>query len=115
MQVEIQSSGFEHSQTLHAYIERRLNSTFQFSRRKVRRITVRLFSEAGVYRRTLKVCRVMAVVNGLPNIVTEYRGKNFYVAADIAIQRSNRAVSKRLRKLRNVRRHLIHQPIGSLV
>lgn len=113
MQVDIQANGFEISNTLHKHIEQRLVSSFQFTERKVRKIIVRLFSETRSRKQYIKSCRVLAVVNGLPQIVTEYHGNNFYVAADTAIQRANRSVSKRLRKLRNHRRNLVQASLGS--
>lgn len=114
MQIEIQARGFELSETLHSHIERRLRSSFQKTQRKIHTVVVRLFNVTTAHRRNIKSCRVQAVVIGLPNVITEYRGKNFYVAADTAIQRANRSVSKRLRKLRNHRRNFIHIPVGSM-
>ena len=114
MQVEIQANGFVLSKTLHRHIEQRLLSSFQFTERKVRKIIIRLFNETTSRKQHTKSCRVQADVNGLPQVITEYRGKNFYVAADTAIQRANRSVSKRLRKLRNFRRNLVRPSIGRL-
>ena len=114
MQVEIQANGFKLSSTLHKHIEQRLVSSFQFTERKVRKIVIRLFNETRSRKQYTKSCRVLADINGLPHVVTEYHGKNFYIAADTAIQRANRSVSKRLRKLRNYRRNLIQAPIGNL-
>ena len=114
MEVEIQAKGFELSETLRSHIGIQLQSTFKPSRRKVRKVIVRLFNVTNSHRRNIKSCRVQAVVIGLPHIITEYRGKNFYVAADTAIRRANRSVSKRLRKLNKFRRTFTPAPIGSL-
>ena len=113
MQIEIQARGFELSDTLRDHIDQRLRSSFQFTQRKILKVVVRLFNITSAHRRNIKSCRVQAVVIGLPNVITEYRGKNFYIAADTAIQRANRSVGKRLRKLRNHRRNMIQLPAGS--
>ena len=114
MQVEIKSRGFELTETLRNHIEERLRASFQHTQRKIHKVVVRLFNVTTTSRKTIKSCRVQAIVVGLPNVITEYRGKNFYVAADTAIQRANRSVSKRLKKLRNYRRNTVQLPVGSL-
>ena len=114
MQIEIQARGFVLTDTLRNHIDRRLHSSFQYTQRKIHKVVVRLFSVTTSRRRYIKSCRVQAVVVGLPNVITEYRGKNFYIAADTAIQRANRSVGKRLKKLRNHRRSMTQLPTGSL-
>ncbi len=116
MQIDIQARGFELNDTLRDHIETRLRSSFEFTQRKIHKVVVRLFNTTSAHRRNIKSCRVQAVVVGLPNVITEYRGKNFYLAADTAIQRANRSVSKRLRRLRKLRsnpRSLPQVPAGS--
>lgn len=113
MQIEIQARGFELSDTLRDHIERRLRSSFEFTQRRIHKVVVRLFNITSSHRRNIKSCRVQTVVVGLPNVITEYRGKNFYVASDTAIHRANRSIGKRLRKLRNHRRSLTQVPAGS--
>ena len=113
MQVEIKANGFELSDSLHKHVKHRLLSSFRFSKNKVRKIIIRLFNDTTSRQQYIKRCRVQAVVNGLPQVITEYRGKNIYIATDIAIQRAQRSVRKRLRKQRNFRRNIIQQHIGS--
>lgn len=112
MHVDIQAKGFELSETLHKHIVKQLQSSFRISKKKVRKIIIRLFNDTSSRQRYIKRCRVQAVVNGLPQVITEYRSKNFYVASDTAIQRAQRAVSKRLRKQRNYHRNLIQHNVG---
>ena len=114
MHVAIQANGFELSKSLHKHIEQRLLSSFQFTERRVRKIIVRLFNGTTSRKKFIKSCRVQTVVNGLPQVITEHHGKNFYVAADTAIQRANRSVSRRIRKMREYRRNIIDTPIENL-
>ena len=120
MQIDIKAYGFELSNTLRRHIERDISSSFQFMERKISNVVVRLFKDSAINKKDDSSCRVQAIVNGLPHIITEFRGKNFYHAAGVAILRSKQAINKRINKRRTLRRRvsenyrLIGSPINQL-
>ena len=104
MQIDIKSYGFEMSNTLRGHIEREISSSFQYMERKMSNVVVRLFKDSTSTKQNINSCRVQAVVNGLPHVITEFRSKNFYHAAGVAILRSKRAITKKLNKRRELRK-----------
>ena len=96
MQIDIQAQGFELSNALRQYIERNISSTFRYMERKVSTVVVSLSNDGSDLKNNSKICRIQAVVNGLPHVITKFRSKNYYHAVGVAILRSKQAVSKRL-------------------
>ena len=96
MKFEIVSRDFELTDSLRAYIERRINFTFSGRFDQIKSIQVRLSDINGPRGGIDKRCRIQIAVPRLKYIVVEDTESNLYVAIDRAMDRAGRTVNRRL-------------------
>lgn len=107
MQIEIQARGFSLTEGLRTQTERRVRFALGSSSSRVRRVVVRLADENGPRGGLDKRCTIRASVPGAPAVIVEQREADLYVAIDRAADRAGRAVSRRLERTSDWRRHAI--------
>ncbi len=103
MHIDIQATGFHVSTEMKRSITKRVNHSFRYNKRKVRKVIVRLFKTVGHKGKSIKSCRIQAITIGMPQLITEKRSDNMFEAVNSAISMSSRSVSKYLHKLRKLR------------
>lgn len=110
MQVDIRARGFQLTDSLREYIERRLQFTLAWADDQVRKVTVRLFDLNGPRGGNDKRCRIQVTFSGLPDVVIEDTEADLYVAIDRAADRAERTVARRLEKQRDHRHDALPGP-----
>lgn len=100
MRIDIQARGFDLTEGLREHTVRRLQFALGWSNHDVRAVTVRLFDVNGPRGGEDKRCRIQVAFPGTPNVVIEDTEADLYVAIDRAAERAERAVVRRLERLR---------------
>lgn len=100
MRIHIHASGFELTDGLRAYTERRLQFAFSWAADDVGRIIVRLSDINGPRGGNDKRCYIQLPLQAAPDIVIKDTESDLYVAIDRAVDRAQRAVSRRLKRQR---------------
>jgi ribosomal subunit interface protein len=103
MRIDIQARGFELTEGLREHTVRRLQFALGWSNHDVRSVSVRLFDINGPRGGKDKRCRIQVPFAGTPNVVIEDTEADLYVAIDRAAERTERAVARRLERLREYR------------
>ncbi|MCM2288137.1 MAG: HPF/RaiA family ribosome-associated protein [Sulfuritalea sp.] len=110
MRIDIQARGFDLTEGLREHTVRRLQFALGWASYDVRTVTVRLFDINGPRGGEDKRCRIQVAFPGTPNVVIEDTEADLYVAIDRAADRAERAVTRRLERLREHRHeHLAGQ------
>lgn len=109
MKTTIQTRGFELTESIKLYTERRLAFAVSFASQMIQRVNVRLSDINGPRGGNDKKCQVVFTLQGLPNVVIEDTESNFYVAIDRAVERASRALARVLE-----RKHA-HRTLGGRV
>ena len=100
MRIDIQARGFDLTEGLREHTARRLQFALGWSNHDVRSVTVRLFDINGPRGGEDKRCRIQVAFPGTPNVLIEDTAADLYVAIDRATDRAERAVTRRLERLR---------------
>lgn len=100
MRIDIKASGFELTEGLREHTVRRLQFALGWANHDVRAVTVRLSDINGPRGGKDKRCRIQVPFAGTPNVVIEDTEADLYVAIDRAAERAERAVVRRLERLR---------------
>jgi putative sigma-54 modulation protein len=99
MQVAIRSHGFPLTESIRAYVERRLQSALSHAIHHIRAVTVVLLDINGPRGGRDKVCRVRVMVKDRPVMVIDDTEDNLYVAIDRAADRVGRTTARKLAQL----------------
>lgn len=99
MKYEIVARDFELTDSLRAYIEKRINFTFNGRFDQLKRICVRLSDINGPRGGIGKRCRIQISLPRLKDVVVDDTESNLYVAIDRAVDRAGRTVNRRLTRL----------------
>ena len=100
MRIDIKAKGFDLTEGLHEHTVRRLQFALGWANQDVRAVSVRLFDINGPRGGKDKRCRIQVPFAGTPNVVIEDTESDLYVAIDRAAERAERAVVRRLERLR---------------
>lgn len=103
MRIDIQARGLELTEPLRAHTERRLQFALSWANDDVRAIAVRLSDINGPRGGNDKRCRIKITLAGTTDVVIEDGESDLYVAIDRAAARTERAVGRRLERLREHR------------
>jgi putative sigma-54 modulation protein len=100
MRIDIKASGFDLTEGLREHTQRRLQFALGWANHDVRAVSVRLSDINGPRGGRDKRCRIQVPFAGKPNVVIEDTESDLYVAIDRAAERAERAVVRRLERLR---------------
>ena len=100
MRIDIKASGFDLTDGLREHTLRRLQFALGWAAYDVRTVNVRLFDVNGPRGGKDKCCRIQVPFAGTPKVVIEDTEADLYVAIDRAADRAERAVVRRLQRLR---------------
>jgi ribosomal subunit interface protein len=100
MRIEIQASGFKLTDGLREHTERRLRFALSWAVHDVRKVVVRLSDINGPRGGNDKRCYIQVPLPHKPDVVIEDTEPDLYVAIDRAVDRAERAVARRLERLR---------------
>ena len=103
MRIDIQASGLDLTEQLREHTERRLHFALSWANDEVRAIAVRLSDINGPRGGNDKRCRIKITLSGTSDVVIEDGESDLYVAIDRAADRTERAVARRLQRLREHR------------
>ena len=104
MNIDIQARDFSLTQALRSHVERRVGFALSTRYDRIKRILVRLSDINGPRGGRDKRCRLYVALPGQADVVIEDTQADLYAAIDRAADRAGRAVSRKLARLRNVRR-----------
>ena len=104
MHIDIQARDFPMTQALRSHVERRVAFALSTRYDRINRILVRLSDINGPRGGNDKCCQLCVVLPGQADVVIEDTQANLYAAIDRAADRAGRVVSRKLARLRNVRR-----------
>jgi putative sigma-54 modulation protein len=105
MRIDIKAKGFDLTEGLRDHTLRRLQFALGWANHDVRAVTVRLFDINGPRGGKDKRCRIQVPFPGTRNVVIEDTEADLYVAIDRAAERAERAVVRRLERLREHPHH----------
>ena len=100
MRIDIKASGFDLTEGLREHTVRRLQFALGWANHDVRAVSVRLSDINGPRGGKDKRCRIQVPFAGTPNVVIVDTEADLYVAIDRAAERAERAVVRRLERLR---------------
>lgn len=100
MRIDIQARGFELTPGLREHTERRLQFALSWAVNDVRNVSVRLSDINGPRGGSDKRCHILIPLAGGQDVVIEDTEADLYVAIDRAADRSERALARRLQRLR---------------
>lgn len=103
MRLDIQARGFDLTEGLRGHTERRLQFALNWASHDVRTVSVRLFDINGPRGGSDKRCRIQIPLSGGQDVVIEDTQSDLYVAIDRAADRTERALARRLERLRENR------------
>lgn len=103
MRIDIQASGLDLTEHLREHTERRLKFALSWANDDVRAVAVRLSDINGPRGGNDKRCRIKILLPGTSDLVIEDAETDLYVAIDRAADRIERAVARRLGRLREHR------------
>ena len=107
MRLDIQARGFDLTEGLRGHTERRLQSALSWASHDVRTVSVRLFDINGPRDGNDKRCRIQIPISGGQDVVIEDTESDLYVAIDRAVDRTERALARRLERQREHRHERI--------
>lgn len=103
MRIDIQARGLDLTEHLREHTERRLHFALSWASDDVRAIDVRLSDINGPRGGNDKRCCIKITLTGTTDVVIEDGESDLYVAIDRAADRTERAVARRLERLREHR------------
>ena len=96
MQIDIQSRGFSLTNSLMDYAQQRVKLSMAYCCSHVSRIVIRLSDINGPRGGPDKRCNIQVVLEGMPDVVVHNTEINLYDAIDRAVDRTRRAVVKKV-------------------
>ncbi|TRZ70667.1 MAG: HPF/RaiA family ribosome-associated protein [Rhodocyclaceae bacterium] len=103
MRIDIQASGFNLTDGLREHTERRLHYALSWASDDLRKVVVRLSDINGPRGGNDKRCRIQIPFSGGADVVIEDTEADLYVAIDRAADRTERAVVRRMERMREYR------------
>ena len=110
MQIDIQSRGFSLTDSLMNYAQQRMQLAMAYCNGHVSRIVMRLSDINGPRGGADKRCHIQVVLTGIPDVVVNDTEVNLYDAIDRAVDRTRRAVVKKVDRQMTLHRHRV-QPV----
>lgn len=101
MRIEIQANGFVLTEALKTYTEQRMAMALGWAGERMRKLAVSLSDINGPRGGIDKRCKVQVQLGRGQEVVIEDTEANLYVAIDRAANRAERAVVRRIERLRN--------------
>ncbi len=101
MRIVIQANGFVLTEALRAYTEQRLATTLGWAGDRMRRLAVSLSDINGPRGGIDKRCKIQVQLGGGQEVVIEDTEADLYVAIDRATDRADRAVVRRVERMRD--------------
>jgi putative sigma-54 modulation protein len=98
MITDIQTHGFELTDSIRQYTERRIRYGVSFACDDILRVSVKLSDINGPRGGEDKRCHIVITMPHMPSVVIEDTESNLYVAIDRAVERASRAVTRQLDK-----------------
>ena len=83
-----------------AYLRRKLGMKLGKFARAIERVSVRIEDVNGPRGGVDKLCRIKVVLSGLPSVVVEQQHESLHAAMDLALQRTETAVRRSVRRRR---------------
>ena len=105
MQIDIQSRGFSLTDSLFNYAQQRMQLAMAYCSGHVNRVVMRLSDINGPRGGADKRCHIQVVLAGIPDVVVHDTEVNLYDAIDRAVDRSRRAVVKKVDRQMTLHRH----------
>ncbi len=115
MRIDIQAQGFELTDGLRDHTERRLRFALSWADHYARKVSVRLTDINGSRGGNDKRCHIQIPLPGIPGVVIEDTESDLYVAIDRAIDRAERAVVRRVGRLREQHHERIDSATDSTI
>ena len=103
MRIDIQTSEFSLTDGLREYTERRLQYALSWASDDLRKVVVRLSDINGPRGGNDKRCRIQVPFRGGADVVIEDTESDLYLAIDRAADRAERAVARRMERIREYR------------
>ncbi|MFZ4539790.1 HPF/RaiA family ribosome-associated protein [Propionivibrio sp.] len=100
MRIDIQARGFDLTEGLREHTERRLQFALSWASQDVRAVSVRLSDINGPRGGNDKRCCIQIRLPGIQDVVIEDTEADLYMAIDRAVDRTERTVAHRLKRLR---------------
>ncbi len=113
MRIVIQANGFVLTEALKTYTEQRLRATLGWAGERMRKLAVSLSDINGPRGGIDKRCKIQVQLGGGQEIVIEDTEADLYVAIDRAADRADRAVVRRVERMRDFSHTRIHPPAGT--
>jgi putative sigma-54 modulation protein len=107
MRIDIQARGFDLTEGLREHTERRLKFALSWACSDVRAVRVCLSDLNGPRGGSDKRCLIQIPMLGAQNVVVEDAQADLYLAIDRAADRTERAIARRLGRLREHRHDLL--------
>ena len=101
MRITIQSHGFILTEALRTYVEQRVRAALGWSSSRLRKLVVSLSDINGPRGGIDKRCKIQVQLSGGKEVVIEDTEADMYSAIDRATERADRAVVRRVERLRN--------------
>ena len=101
MRITIQSHGFILTEALRSYVEQRLRAALGWSGARLRKLVVSLSDINGPRGGIDKRCKIQVQLSAGKDVVIEDTEADMYSAIDRAAERADRAVVRRVERLRN--------------
>lgn len=118
MQMSIHCCGFDLTEGLRDYTEKRLTCSLRFGNPHIMRLVVRLSDINGPRGGEDKRCSIELRLKGLTDVMIEDTETDLYAAIDRAAERAGRTMARRLarsrRRLPGIRVEAMTEPTGHL-
>ncbi|ORU94675.1 MAG: hypothetical protein A6F70_09640 [Cycloclasticus sp. symbiont of Bathymodiolus heckerae] len=101
MNINVQTKSFRLTKSLKVFTKEKLAGALSSFEDRMHAVTIRLSDVNGPRGGNDKRCHVQMVVEGLPDIIVEGTKSNMYAAINNALDRSVRALKKRLKRQRD--------------
>lgn len=105
MQIDIQSRGFELTESLRDFTAKRLAYSLSHGTTRIKRVVVRLSDINGPKGGDDKRCHLELRLSGLPEIVIEETQSDLYAAVSRATERAGRTLARRIDQQQHGRSH----------
>lgn len=105
MKTNIQARGFNLTDAIRDYTERRLSFAVSFAHHYIQQITVRLSDINGPRGGNDKRCQLVLKLNGTSTLIISDTESNLYAAIDRAIHRASQSVARHLGRKQDHRNH----------
>jgi ribosomal subunit interface protein len=100
MHITVRSHGFVLTEALRTYVEQRLRIALGWTGSRLRKLVVSLSDINGPRGGIDKRCKIQVQLSGAKGVVIEDTEADMYVAIDRAAERADRAVVRRVERLR---------------